>query len=112
LAPPDHIEIKLMFSVMSNSSKKPLKNYEEQGRALGRKPKTPTILIGLSQSKELRKPKVEQKKRRRFPTSQEQTFDFPFTQDLAPMLATCGSMEPVFACTVWTHMNGDHPFCL
>jgi hypothetical protein len=86
LATPDHIEIKLMLSVISNSSKKPLKNYEEQGGALGRKPKTPTTLIGLSQSKQLRKPKVEQQKRRRFPTSQEQrTFDFPFTQDLAPM---------------------------
>jgi hypothetical protein len=49
-------------------------------------PNPPPTLIGLSQSKELRKPKVEQQKRRRFPTSQEQrTSDFPFTQDLAPM---------------------------
>jgi hypothetical protein len=86
LATPDHIERKLKLSVISNSSKKPLKDYEEQGGALGRKPKTPITLIGLSQSKELRKPKVEQQKRRRFLTShEERTFDFPFTQDLAPM---------------------------
>jgi hypothetical protein len=41
LATPDHIEIKLMLSVISNSSEKPLKTIKKKVELLVENPKPP-----------------------------------------------------------------------
>jgi hypothetical protein len=41
LATPDHIEIKLMLSVISDSSKKPLKSMKDKVELLVENPKPP-----------------------------------------------------------------------